>query len=455
MEPNTQYIEISNLTFYGYFPQSYNAINNIAQIGKQRIFNYGDKNIINLIHQKVSMNEIKSILNDENFYSKNFLDTFFEEQLIIFYEQESSADIKMYDYLATNYNKNILFHAYNRPHKSLIKKLAQRLLRYLDFNDLTFKNEHLIDKENDLYYQSQAIYPSVLKYLNLSTKDTYYPNRYILDDDFNFNEYIETYINCYSTYSKVPITNKIRPTISIWGSCVSREIFNYTDRYKINIYILQNPIHTLNFKGLPLNPDIIQGSSNFTKKMCYLEFNKLAEKFFAKEKSDFLMIDTCDCRNFFYTLANDSTARISSSISSDMTIKKLIAENLYEEKFFKRISPFEISDSEWKQHVKYFCDTILRYYDKDRIILNKFNFAEYYLDKGRYIKFENFLFYKKLNILTKKIEFFIKDYLNDCILLKEVKSPVANKNHHIGCAPMHYTDDVYLHQVNQLDNIIS
>lgn len=50
------------------------------------------------------------------------------------------------------------------------------------------------------------------------------------------------------------VQNRIK-NIAIWGSCVSREIFNYTDVANISVYILQNPIHTCFAKQFKINDE--------------------------------------------------------------------------------------------------------------------------------------------------------------------------------------------------------
>ena len=50
-------------------------------------------------------------------------------------------------------------------------------------------------------------------------------------------------------------------SFAIWGSCVTREIFNYIDGANITTYILQNPIHTCSADAYEIAEDKIQNRS--------------------------------------------------------------------------------------------------------------------------------------------------------------------------------------------------
>ena len=193
-------VVIPNLTFMGYYPQ-YGE--NISISFASPVIRYGDKEI-NALSKGKSFAEIYRIISNEDFYSREFLDKFFNDQVELFKIREESADIKMYDFIAENCRKEVLMHSYNHPKAVVIKEMVKRLLVFL-FNKLgsTEMQPDFLDDElfTDAYTntyisnQGQPIYPSVLKYLGLKNDMLFYPNQQSSEFRLNFKEYMEFYYN--------------------------------------------------------------------------------------------------------------------------------------------------------------------------------------------------------------------------------------------------------------------
>lgn len=191
-------ITISNITSRLYYPQygKTKNVNNFSILGKA-LFTYPDANINNYLSQGVSVNEIKRRLNTIDFYSKDFLDAYCEEQLADFQKREADCDVKMYDFIKDNYSKRRCFHSFNHPCRFVVQELSRRVLTYLNMN-LDMLEEDSLDALAKMFYQEQPIYPSVLSYFNFNYYNyKYFPNRFVLDNNFSFNDYIELYVNTY------------------------------------------------------------------------------------------------------------------------------------------------------------------------------------------------------------------------------------------------------------------
>ena len=244
-------------------------------------------------------------------------------------------------------------------------------------------------------------------------------------------------------------------TFSIWGSCVSREIFNYTDpSLKIQRYIMQNPIHTLCYKGLEINEDEIIGDVNFLKKMFKLELNKKAIEYFSEVKSDYLVIDTSDCRLGWYGIESSNDVRVAASPTCEKNYNLLSRRK---EKLIKHYAD-EISDNEWCIYVEKFADMVLNFYSKDRIILNKFEFSRggYDIDLNKWREYETFGNIDKQNELTDKVQkFFEEAFEHKCLVLEAYTNPEGNWKNHMGPSPLHYTDEVYETQARKLEALIN
>lgn len=246
---------------------------------------------------------------------------------------------------------------------------------------------------------------------------------------------------------------KTAPIVDIWGSCVSREIFNYNPSATVGAYILQNPIHTLWGESYPIPDEKILGTCNFTRRMAKLNFKKLAvDYFFDNFKGDFLMIDTCDCRTNRIHLENNEKYCICENISTAKTIKEYQNETHIA---YSTISPFSIDLSVWKEYIKRFALLIKDRFPEERIIINEFIFAEKYLDEDGEIKvFEKAAQYHHQNILTTQITELFKTELPNAKLLPASKNPLGDTNHHLGLYTVHYTKDWYEEKNKELSDLL-
>lgn len=239
--------------------------------------------------------------------------------------------------------------------------------------------------------------------------------------------------------------------IDIWGSCISREIFNYTKRYTVSSFLLQNPPHTIFSNSFPLEEDKICFNSNFTKRMAILEFNKKAISYFYDNfKSDYLMIDAADCRNCYYSIIDkygaESKLCASDSITKTLNSLKINA---------KLIDSLSIKDNEWENYIQAFCTMLKSRYNQQHIILNKFEYATQYYDKttNKITNFKNFKYYEKLNELNKKIECLIQKYIPHCLVLDHEGQSIADPDHHLGLYTLHFSEKYYLNRVEKLNNL--
>lgn len=191
-----QHILIPNLTFTGYFPQYYKNTENKLTFGKNPIFSYSDRYIDEMVEQNNTIEEIITKISSINFFDRTFIKSFIQEQLDLFKTRESECDIKMYDFISKNYDKEILFNSFHHPKDFVIKELARKLLSFLNIKNLEFENEKALDKLDFLTVQGQIIYPAVLSYLNIKDDNFYYkPNGNASNFNLNFNDYVTYYCN--------------------------------------------------------------------------------------------------------------------------------------------------------------------------------------------------------------------------------------------------------------------
>ena len=100
--------------------------------------------------------------------------------------------------------------------------------------------------------------------------------------------------------------------VNIFGSCYTRELFNYSQNHEVNCYVLQQSLFTLFSNPLPLRLEDARSvdNTNFMNRMMYYEFNKLGLKSVLESESDKLVIDFADCRYDIYEIENVEGSRI-------------------------------------------------------------------------------------------------------------------------------------------------
>ena len=436
---------IPNCTFLGYFPQYKAEVDGMLSFGEKPIFAYSDKYIDGMICKGLGYQVICNEIQKENFISRDIIVNFYEEQLRVFKEREKDCQIKMYDFVEKNAKKEIFWYSFNHPKNIVIKQLAIRILNYLGINDVTFYDEDLLDGSFGLRGQMQPVYPCVCNELGIKFNPNmlYTVNYNSSQFRIDFSDYVRYYCN-----SK--IQSKI--SIDIWGSCVSRELFNYTNLYKVNAYILQNPLHTLWAEPLLIPDDKIVGTSNFTKRMATLELQKKAVEYFNKNfNSDYLMIDTCDCRSDYYVVNNDPTICIAESTSITKILQGCNEENFV----YERKSVFDITDEQWQGYVSKFVALIKSRYSEDHIIINEFNFAKSYIGlDGKIDNFSNRSLYEKQNMITTKVAQMLKEAMPNAKVISPIQEPLGDETHKLGLYPVHYSDNCYYLQVNKLNGLL-
>ncbi len=166
-------IFISNLFFLGYFPQywkmKYPVGINLFHGKIMDATEYTDINVLRLILDNKSDEEILKTISSSEFYSQQELISGIENELKKFKkrEHEQKIEIMMHDYLQDNYKKFLLFATSNHPTRDVLKELTQRILRRLKVNDLEIScpdDEIQSPMPTDWKY---IIYPCVLKHLGI------------------------------------------------------------------------------------------------------------------------------------------------------------------------------------------------------------------------------------------------------------------------------------------------
>lgn len=84
--------------------------------------------------------------------------------------------------------------------------------------------------------------------------------------------------------------------VDIFETCLTRELFNTTEEYAVNNYLMQQSIFTLLSKPLYVDKSEIKSHDNynFKNRMLYYELNKIALDNLLKNHTKYLVIDLAD-----------------------------------------------------------------------------------------------------------------------------------------------------------------
>ncbi|BAU66478.1 hypothetical protein STA3757_38830 [Stanieria sp. NIES-3757] len=289
---NCHKISFPYIYFKGYHPQFTKLDSNNLQ---QRFINDGsnlnDINIISLVKQGYTNEEILELIGDENFYTLEFLQQNLNHTLQELSERECVTDIKIVDFIRSHYQQNYLFYIPAHPANLIGLEVTNQILAKLNFNPLT-QSHH----EEQLATFRIPIYPSVIKHLNLQfgNKLIKYKPLSFMNDELDFNtcsqRYIETYhqllaqknqsINSLSL--SIPAMKSVNNSplrISIIGGSNSLMRNGYTK------YLSENLSHAIE-RPVNLNYFALGGVTNLFGAIQNIRNN-------APQKSDLILFEYC------------------------------------------------------------------------------------------------------------------------------------------------------------------
>ncbi len=194
-------IRISSAAFKGYFPQqaeNRNSSQDEKGIPIKQYFAWGDKNINRLYKQGKSIEEIKKIILDDDFYDKERCIQFFENELALLEREEAKCDVKIVDYIRRTAKHKVTHYSFTHPIPEIMLELARRLLSALDIENNNL-DKYIHQKFLRLDANEEIIYPSVLKALKLNEeiymKRKVKPGHILFEGEKLSNEeYVEKYI---------------------------------------------------------------------------------------------------------------------------------------------------------------------------------------------------------------------------------------------------------------------
>ena len=244
---------------------------------------------------------------------------------------------------------------------------------------------------------------------------------------------------------------KGKKSVTILGSCCSRDIFEYLDKasYDINLYIARTKL--VSQLSEPFSPvDGLNLSSSFQRRLVFNDLEKTQWEDLQKSSGDCCVIDFIDERfNLLKIQMNASSTYITKSnelVNSGFLINKKYQEVQYK---FKN-NRWKIETADLDIYLDHFLRKILALYKNKKIVLHKAYMQDTYIRKdgsrkpfspavtvnNHQVNFMlDYLYSYTENFFRKNHRRFYTIYLCDKYL--------ASESHKWGLAAMHYQEDYY------------
>ncbi len=248
--------------------------------------------------------------------------------------------------------------------------------------------------------------------------------------------------------------------VSIFGSCVSRDILETPNYHFINLksYIARQSIVSAVSPCVECNIDDINLPSTFQKKMIYSDFTKDVFDKLKTDNSDYLIIDLIDERfklakhkNSIVTYSNELIT--SGYIQSPKFINDEKLLNPSKFIFF----PDTTANNGIKRYIDEFVEDLLNIYPAKNIIIHRATMLDYYKNTNRDIIHFPKNQLKSNKEINAKINF-MYDYLiyklPNCKVIDLCDSFTADETNKWGLAPMHYESDYYTEVIRELYKLI-
>lgn len=268
---------------------------------------------------------------------------------------------------------------------------------------------------------------------------------------FNFNS---DYPIDIQQFAKNPIP------ISIFGSCVSRDLLEFDRLKKLNLrtYIARQSIISAVSPPIKCNIDDINLESKFQKEMVYNDFVKETFNRFKNDGSKYLMIDLIDERFKILKYIQNETESIITYSASLQESKYLNNPQIItrERKIFGGKSYF-VNNKKLDYYLKDFCTKVLEIYEPQNIIIHKAKMSNYYINSlGNISKFDinNLNNNKIVNDLLEYMYDYLEANFPNALVIDICDSFCADENHKWGLSPMHYEQEYYVKVFLEIEKML-
>ncbi len=242
--------------------------------------------------------------------------------------------------------------------------------------------------------------------------------------------------------------------VDIFGTCLTRELFNTTEEYAVNNYLMQQSIFTLFSKPLYVDESEIKSHDNynFKNRMLYYELNKIGLDNLLKNHTKYLVIDLADVGRNILKFSVPSNVSVISTQDIIYTLDFLSKNRKLE---YEVYDVRNYTDEQIEIELKKFIAILLKEYNPNNIILNRVQMNNVYYENNVEKKIYDCFIYNRLSFIKRVEDIFLR-LLPNCKILCSNYEPVLDINHRFGGPhPAHFEKIYYEYKMKLLDSLIT
>lgn len=235
--------------------------------------------------------------------------------------------------------------------------------------------------------------------------------------------------------------------IKVLGCCVSREMFNYTDKFKV-VKGVYSPLNTLSEPPFPVDREMIDRvvPNRFYANMVDLECRKNIFGYLKEESADYLILDFAEVITDFYCVENRGRLPATEHYKALLDALGLL--------YVKQ----KHTECDVGALVQKLFEELTLIIPTEKIILNRASYGEYYLEEenGR-MTLKPFVGHYRLRpeslARVRAFENEAMKYLGKGLVLQPVRC-LSDGAHKYGVSPVHYADCSYRFMARRLEHTL-
>ena len=236
----------------------------------------------------------------------------------------------------------------------------------------------------------------------------------------------------------------MRVSLSIYGSCVSRDIFAIANdtKFDLKAYIARQSVISAVAPKIPEGKIPLQNSSPWRMRAVECDLQKSTFDILKQEKSDYLLIDLIDERfpllPLFGSYVTASNEFYESAPEKYRSASKLAKSEKNGEIYLGEIC--------MEETIREFCSRLKEIYAPEQIIIHHALMSDYYMGKNGERKefgIPQKSMNHRLNAVMEAMYQRLQTYLPGAHVIRETNGMVADEDHKWGLAPMHYQKEYY------------
>lgn len=232
--------------------------------------------------------------------------------------------------------------------------------------------------------------------------------------------------------------------ISIFGTCVSRDIFKKDDEnFSVKTYVMRQNLASIHAEPVECKRNDINLKSNFQINTIYNDFSKITFEQFENDDSNFLLIELINERLPILKY-KDSYISISEFLETSKYIEDLeVLRKTDVVNYTFENNCYSLEGTDLRIFLDNFIYNILLIYSPNQIILNKAHMSYKYIDKNNNI--QDFSkgsidWSKRINKRLSYMYDYLEEKFKGCKIIDICDKYYANELNKWGLSPTHYED---------------